>query len=221
VPERPTGLRWIGRGISASLAAVVLAGCLFGPSTTPRPSPSASPSASATSVPSSSGSAASVEPTASPEPPLSLPFPRNEDERSIRVRVDPNVSIDRNGEIVVTVTNLSDRRVRELVLRWATDLDQTLFLAPFRPSEQRIVEFGPPLLQEWTKWVNGPGESGEPAGTTSLGWGPLLVDGTLTIPIQVTRTGPGEVAFDRQFLASESILTLQDGTPAELRITVP
>jgi hypothetical protein len=221
VAERLKGLRRPGSSFSALLAAVILAGCLFGPSTTPSPSPSASASASATPVPSSSGSVGSVEPTASPEPPLSLPLPRKQDERRIRVSVDPNVSIDGNGEIVVTVTNLSDRRVRELVLRWATDLDQTLFLAPFRPSEQRIVEFGPPLLQEWTKWVNGPGESGEPADTTSLGWGPLLVGGTLTIPIQVTRTGPGEVAFDLQFLASESILTLQDGSTAELRVTVP
>jgi hypothetical protein len=221
VAERLTGRRRLGGRIAASLGVVVLAGCLLAPSATPSPSPSASASESATSVPSSSGSGASVEPSATPEPPLSLPIPDNQDERAIRVSVEPDVSIDGNGEIVVTVTNLSDRRVRELVLRWATNLDETLFLAPFRPSEQRIVEFGPPLLQEWTKWVNGPGERGEPAGTTSLGWGPLLVGGTLTIPIQVTRTGPGEVAFDLQFLASESILSLQDGEPAELRVTVP
>ena len=215
-----------GRWISAAPAGIVLAGltlggCLFAPSPTPSTSPGASASPSATTLPSSSGSAASVDPTATPEPPLSLPIPPRQDPRGISVSVDPNVSADGNGEIVVTVTNLSDRRVRELVLRWATDLDETLFLAPFRPSEQRIVEFGPPLIQEWTKWVNGPGESGEPAGTTSLGWGPLLVGGTLTIPIQVTRTGPGEVAFDLQLLASESILTSQDGMPAELRVTVP
>ena len=223
MPEPLWRSRLPARWISAPLAAVVLAGCLLAPSPTPSPSPSASAtaSASATSVPSSSATSGSEQPTATPEPPLSLPIPSRQDDRQIRVSVDPNVSIDGNGEIVVTVTNLSDRRVRELVLRWATDLDQTLFLAPFRPSEQRIVEFGPPLLQEWTKWVNGPGESGEPAGTTSLGWGPLLVDGTLTIPIQVTRTGPGEVAFDLQLLASESILTLQDGATAELRVTVP
>ena len=138
----------------------------------------------------------------------------------MRVRVDPNVGGDR-GEIVVTVANLSGRRVPELVLRWPSDLDQTLFLAPFRPSEQRIAEFGPPLFQEWTKWVLGPGVHGEPAGTYSLGWGPLLEGGTLTIPIQVTRTAQGEVAFDLQFLTGESILTLQDGDPAELRVTVP
>ena len=55
------------------------------------------------------------------------------------------------------MTNLTDRRVGELVLRWNTDLDQVLFLAPFRPSEQRIRDGGPPLIQDWTKWVRGPG----------------------------------------------------------------
>lgn len=221
-PRRPGSVILVGVTLAGvTLAGVTLAGCLFAPSPTPSPSPTVSASVSDTSLPSPSGSVGSVEPTATPEPPLSLPIPRRQDERDIVVSVDPNVSAEGNGEIVVTVTNLSGRRVRELVLRWATDLDQTLFFAPFRPSEQRIVEFGPPLLQEWTKWVNGPGENGEPAGTTSLGWGPLLAGGTLTIPIQVTRTGPGEVAFDLQLLASESILSLQDGAPAELRVTVP
>ena len=44
-------------------------------------------------------------------------------------------------------------------------------LAPFEPSDDRIRDGGPPLVQEWTKWVIGPGERGEPAGTTS-GSGP-------------------------------------------------
>jgi hypothetical protein len=73
----------------------------------------------------------------------------------------------------------------------------------------------------WSKWVIGPGEHDEPAGTTSLGLGPLLENGTITMPIQVTRTGPGEVAFDLQILSTESILTLQGGEPAELRVSVP
>lgn len=128
---------------------------------------------------------------------------------------------DGDGEIVVRVTNLSDHRVGELVLRWSTNLDHLLFLAPFRPSAQRIRDGGPPLVQDWTKWVRGPGESGEPAGTTSLGWGPLLPGGELTIPIQVTRQQRGEVAFDLQVLAGEAILALPDGSPAELRVTVP
>jgi hypothetical protein len=192
---------------------------MLAPSPTQTASSSASPSPT-TALPSASGSQASVGPTATPEPPLSLAEPAERDPRQIRVRVDPNVGGDR-GDIVVTVTNLSGSRVSELVLRWPTALDQTLFLAPFRPSEQRIAEFGPPLLQDWTKWVLGPGEHGEPAGTISLGWGPLLEDGTLRIPIQVTRTAPGEVAFDLQLLADESILSLQDGSPAELRVTVP
>jgi hypothetical protein len=139
----------------------------------------------------------------------------------VAVAVDPNLPADGDGEIVVRVTNLGDQRVGELVLRWNTGLDQHLFLAPFRPSEQRIREGGPPLIQDWTKWVVGPGESGEPAGTTSLGWGPLLPGGQLTIPIQVTRRQRGEVAFDLQVLAGEAILSLEDGSPAELRVRVP
>jgi hypothetical protein len=109
----------------------------------------------------------------------------------------------------------------ELVLRWATELDETLFLAPFAPSQARIANGGPPLLQDWTKWVVGPGERGEPAGTTSLGWGPLDPGATLTIPIVVTRRAPGAVEFDLQVLAGEAILLLESGEPAELRVSVP
>jgi hypothetical protein len=135
--------------------------------------------------------------------------------------VDPDLPADGDGEIVVRVRNLSNRKVGELVLRWNSDLDQVLYLAPFRPSQQRIANGGPPLIQDWTKWVRGPGESGEPAGTTSLGWGPLLAGGELTIPIQVSRQARGEVSFDLQVLAGEEILTFEDGSPAELRVTVP
>ena len=208
--------------VAAPAVAMVLAGCLFAPSPTPSPTFSASPSPSPSpspSIPSPSGSQASAEPTATPEPPLSLPFPRDRDRRQIRVEVDPNVTGD-GGEIVVRVTNLSDRLIRELVLRWSAELDETLFLAPFRASQERIAEGGPPLMQDWTKWVLGPGEHGEPEGTISLGWGPLLADGTLTIEIQVTRVAQGEVAFDLQLLAGESILSLQDGSRAELRVSV-
>jgi hypothetical protein len=210
--------------VALALLALVVGGCLSSPSPSPSASPSASAQASTTPAISASASAQpsmSVEPTATPEPPLSLAPPSNHDNRQVAVRVDPNVPKDGDGEIVVTVTNLTDRRVGELVLRWNTELDQVLFLAPFRPSEQRIRDGGPPLVQDWSKWVRGPGESGEPAGTTSLGWGPLLPGGELTIPIQVTRQQGGEVAFDLQVLAGEAILSLEDGSPAELRVTVP
>ena len=212
------------RAVAVALLALGVAGCQSSPS--PSPSASHSISAQPSTTPSISASAAaspstSVEPTATPEPPLSLATPSNHDHRQVAVRVDPNVPSNGDGEIVVTVTNLTDRRVGELVLRWNTELDQVLFLAPFRPSEQRIRDGGPPLVQDWSKWVRGPGESGEPAGTTSLGWGPLLPGGELTIPIQVTRQQGGEVAFDLQVLAGEAILSLEDASPAELRVTVP
>jgi hypothetical protein len=188
------------------------------PSALPTPSqpPSGTPGISASVEPS-----ISVAPTATPEPPLSVATPRRHDRRQVAVRVDPNLPPDGDGEIVVRVTNLGDQRVGELVLRWNTELDQVLFLAPFRPSEQRIRDGGPPLIQDWTKWVLGPGERGEPAGTTSLGWGPLLPGGELTIPIQVMRRQRGEVAFDLQVLAGEAILSLEDSAPAELRVSIP
>jgi hypothetical protein len=108
--------------------------------------------------------------------------------------------------------------VAELVLRWPTDLDQALFLAPFTPSPSRLTNA---LVQPWTSWVIGPGEMGQPAGTTSLGWGPLLPGATLTIPLVVTRRATGPVAFDLQLLAGEALLTDEGGGPAETRVLVP
>ena len=205
------------------MLALLVAGCLL-TSPSPRPSAPASPSTAPSGTPgasTSSGPTSSVAPTATPEPPLSLPIPDDHDRRHVQVRVDPSVPADGDGEIVVRVRNLSNRKVSELVLRWNSDLDHVLYLAPFRPSQQRIANGGPPLVQDWTKWVRGPGESGEPAGTTSLGWGPLLAGGELTIPIQVSRQARGDVSFDLQVLAGEEILTFEDGSPAELRVTVP
>jgi hypothetical protein len=211
------------RAAAPALLVLVIAGCL---QASPTPSASASPRASAlpTATPggsASGGPTASGEPTATPEPPLSLEIPGRHDRRQVTLRVEPDVPPDGDGEMVVTVRNLTDRRVGELVLRWNSDLDQVLYLAPFRPSQQRIANGGPPLVQDWTKWVRGPGENGEPAGTTSLGWGPLLPGGVLTIPIQVTRQDRGEVSFDLQVLAGEAILALEDGSPAEQRVNVP
>lgn len=207
--------------LGAALAAL-LAGCVAAPSASLQPTASPSPTATPTAVPSVSGApSVSLEPTPTPEPPLSLDLPEASDRHRISVEVAPDVPVDGDGQIVVTVTNNSASRVDELVLRWPTALGQTLFLAPFAPSQQRIANGGPPLWQEWTKWVEGPGEGGEPAGTTSLGWGPLLADGTLTIPIVVTRRARGPVDFDLQLLAGEAILTLEAGGPAEVRVTIP
>jgi hypothetical protein len=199
----------------ALLAALLLAACS---AATPSGSPSSVPSASESA---SEPSTATELPTATPEPPLSLELPPSEDSRTIRVDVAPDVAVDGGGRITVTVTNLSAERVTELVLRWPTALNRSLFLAPFAPSHQRIADGGPPLLQDWSKWVVGPGERGEPAGTISLGWGPLDAGATLTIPILVTRRAAGAVAFDLQLLAGEAILLLESGEPAELRVSVP
>ena len=129
----------------------------------------------------------------------------------------PALPTDGDGTVLVTVTNGSNSRIDELVLRWPTELDAALFLAPF--ARERVFEG--PLVQPWTKWVVGPGERGEPDGTTSLGWGPLDPGATLEIPIVVTRRAVGPVAFDLQVLSGEAILTGPDGQPAEIRVEIP
>lgn len=210
-------LRTNRRAAAAATAVVLVA--FTAACAAPTPSPPASPTPSPTEV--TPTPSATQRPTATPEPALSLDLPLEEDTRQVQVGVAPAVPADSGGRIVVTVTNLSDQRVTELVLRWATELKETLFLAPFAPSEARIANGGPPLLQDWTKWVEGPGERGEPAGTTSLGWGPLDPGATLTIPILVTRRANGAVDFDLQVLAGEAILLLEGSEPAELRVSVP
>ena len=184
-------------------------------SSTLAPTPSSTPQASSTPPPSEAAS-----PTATPEPSLSLEPPEKTDPRVVAATVATDVG-DEGGTLTVTVTSAAAERIDELVLRWPTELNQTLFLAPFTPSEDRIRDGGPPLVQPWTKWVRGPGEQGEPDGTISLGWGPLLPGAELEITLQVTRRAAGPVAFDLQLLAGNDLLTLADGAPAELRVEVP
>jgi hypothetical protein len=204
-----------------AIAAIVLVTLLAACSA---PSPSSSPSPTAITPVPSAGASPSAEPTPTPlatptpAPPLSLTLPPHRDVRHVRFSVSAKVPDDGNGTITVKVTNLSSERVAEIVLRWPTDLDQVLYLAPFTPSARRLTGF---LVQPWTKWVIGPGEMGEPAGTTSLGWGPLDPGATLMIPLVVTRRQPGAVAFDLQFLAGEALLTSESGGPATTRVSVP
>jgi hypothetical protein len=176
-----------------------------------------SASAAPTSEPSETEAAS---PTATPEPSLSLDLPGGSDPREVSVTVEPNVGAE-GGEIIVSVTSVADERIDELVLRWPTELGATLVLAPFVPSEERIRDGGPPLVQEWTKWVVGPGEQGEPDGTISLGYGPLLPGATLTMPLNVRRVAAGAVAFDLQVLARNDLLVIGGGDPAELRVEIP
>ena len=211
----------VARGV-AMAAALLLTACLAEPSPTASPPPSAEPTAVPTASPAPSAvPTASAAPTPTPEPSLSLEPPEAVDDRVVAVDVATDVPAGEDGTITVTVTSAADTRIDELVLRWPTALAETLFLAPFTPSDDRTRDGGPPLVQPWTKWVVGPGERGEPAGTTSLGWGPLLAGATLEIPIVVTRRADGPVAFDLQVLAGEGLLTIDDGEPARLRIEVP
>lgn len=197
---------WLGRLILLA-SACVLAACA--PQVTP--TPSLAPTG--TAVP-------SIEPTATPIPQLTLPSPSATDTIAISVSVTVDLQANASGRIVVVVKNLTEEIVPELVLRWPTAVRDTILLAPFEPSQQRIREGGDPLRQDWTKWVDGPGESGEPAGTTSLGWGPLLPGGELTIPVLATRRALGPVTFDLQVLNGEAVL-LSEGQPAWLQVSVP
>jgi hypothetical protein len=209
-PRRPAQL--VALGLAGLLAACTPAAT---PSASARPSPSTFASAVAPSA------TPDASPTATPEPPLSLEPPSEVDPRAVTLGVTPAVAADGDGTITVSVTNESESRIDELVLRWPTALDATLFLAPFARDPGRIADGGPPLVQPWSKWVVGPGERGEPAGTTSLGWGPLDTGATLDIPVVVTRRAGGPVAFDLQVLAENAILSTADGEPAEARIQIP
>ena len=221
------------RPMRASLVAALalgLAACVAEPS--PTPSPAASPTATIEATPSaSSAPGGTAGPTASPDPTLKLRLPQARDSRRVRFVVDPKVDPDGDGSIQVTVENLSNRRIDEIVLRWPTEVKKTLFLAPFAPTRDRVAEGGPPLHYAWTRWVEGPGELGEPAGTTTLGYGPLQPGQVLTIPLVVTRRGPGRVAFEMQFLSGvpheapvppegDALLRDPDGDPAETRIEI-
>jgi len=207
-----TRSRWLRRAALLALS-LLIAACGPGPSPSTAPSDQAS---SEVSLPPS----ATPRPTATPFAGLRLPEPASVDSREISYTVGVELEAGGNGQLVIRVENLTDTLIDELVLRWPTEVRETIFLAPFKPSQQRIREGGPHLRQDWTKWVEGPGEHGEPAGTTSLGWGPLLPGATLEIPVLATRVAPGPLTFDLQILAGEAVL-VTDGEPAWFQVTVP
>lgn len=213
----PDAARRPARAATVAVVALLLVACeAVVPTASPTPIVTLSPTATPTAT------VPSATPTATPEPAHTIDLPAETDPRRVRVAVVPALE-GAGGRITVTVTNLADTRIEEIVLRWSTDLADELFLAPFVPSAERVEEFGPPLTDstDWTKWVEGPGEDGEPAGTTSLGYGPVDAGMTLSIPLFVTRRAQGPVAFDLQLLAGESLLTLEDGEPAGLRVETP
>jgi hypothetical protein len=201
----------------ATLLAVQL-GCTATPSTTPIPTPTTTePAPSETPA---ATQAASLSPTVAPEPTFSLALPEVTDPRVVIATAAPAID-SAGGTLTITVTSATGERIDELVLRWSTEVAGSLVLAPFAASEERISDGGPPLVQEWTKWVVGPGEQGEPEGTTSVGWGPLLPGASLTIPLVATRTTADPISFDLQILAGNDLLTFDSGEPAELRVEVP
>jgi hypothetical protein len=207
------------------VGAMLLAACSLETTPSQLPSLIATPSSGASTSASPGGSAAET-PAVTPIPTdsgrLVLPAPTASDPTPIRYSVNVQVEAGASGRIVVVVTNLGQVIIPELVLRWPTNLRDTIFLAPFEPSQQRIREGGDPLVQDWTSWVDGPGEHGEPAGTTSLGWGPLLRGGTLTIPVLATRVAPGPIVFDLQILNGDTGAVLRsDGDPIWIQVTVP
>ena len=203
--------------LAALVGALLLAACSL---ETSSPEGSTVPSSTAASPSESAQASATPGPSPSQGGGLTLPDPKGTDPNPISTKVTVEIAAGESGQLVIVVTNLGQEQVQELVLRWPTKVRDTIFLAPFQPSAQRIREGGDPLVQDWTKWVDGPGEHGEPAGTTSLGWGPLLVGGTLTITVVATRVAPGPITFDLQVLSGEKILQT-DGEPAFLKVTVP
>lgn len=221
-------MRSAHRAAAALLIGALATACVFDPSPTATPGATADASVGAsrpattepTPTAAATGAPHSASPSPTPEPTLSLDPPEASDPRVVSASVVPEVTAD-GGQITVTVTSAADERIDEIVLRWPVELSETLFLAPFRPSPERIAEGGSPLVQAWTKWVVGPGEHGEPAGTISLGYGPLMPGATLTIPLYVTRAAPGPVAFDLQLLAGNDLLSFDGREPAELRVEVP
>ncbi len=210
------------RGSLAALLIAAISACAAEESSSPSASASVDASTPPPSVAASSSQAPSepASPTPTPAPSLSLEPPDETDPSVVTATVASEIG-DEGGTLTVTVTSAAEERIDELVLRWSTELNETLSIAPFTPSEDRIAEGGPPLVQPWTKWVIGPGEKGEPEGTTSIGWGPLFPDATLTIELDVTREAAGPVEFDLQILAGNDLLTLDDDEPAELRVEVP
>lgn len=210
--------RWSTTALTMVMG-ISLAACGGDDVPTSSPSPTAGESIAPTAVPSVTTPPSAV-PTASPEPSFTLDLPPTVDARAVAVQVDPRVE-GSSGAVVVTVTSLTTERIDELVLRWPTALNDLLYLAPFTPSDERIRDGGDPLVQPWTKWVIGPGERGEPAGAISLGWGPLMPGATLVIELDAVRRVPGPIEFDLQVLSSNDLLSQDDGTPAELRVTVP
>ena len=210
------------RGSLAALLIAAISACGADESSSPSSSASVDASTPPPSVAASSSQAPSepASPTPTPAPSLSLEPPDETDPSVVTATVASEIG-DEGGTLTVTVTSAAEERIDELVLRWSTELNETLSIAPFTPSEDRIAEGGPPLVQPWTKWVIGPGEKGEPEGTTSIGWGPLFPDATLTIELDVIREAAGPVEFDLQILAGDDLLTLDDDEPAELRVEVP
>ena len=210
------------RGSLAALLIAAISACGADESSSPSASASVDASTPPPSVAASSSQAPSepASPTPTPAPSLSLEPPDETDPSVVTATVASEIG-DEGGTLTVTVTSAAEERIDELVLRWSTELNETLSIAPFTPSEDRIAEGGPPLVQPWTKWVIGPGEKGEPEGTTSIGWGPLSPDATLTIELDVIREAAGPVEFDLQILAGNDLLTLDDDEPAELRVEVP
>ena len=206
-----TNRAWLRSPLLAAglLAALALSGCREG-------------DPAQTGAPGSPAATLAPTPTPSPTPPpLSLTPPGEHAAGTVDFRISPNVPAEGAGQLLVTVVNAGDVPIGEIVVRWPTELDATLSLAPFQPTPDRIAEGGPPLVQDWTKWVVGPGTRGEPPGTTSLGWGPLDPGATLEIPIVATRRAAGEIAFDVQFLDGNGLLRAPDGGPAHTRVVIP
>ena len=99
-------------------------------------------------------------------------------------------------------------RIDELVLRWPTELGADASARPVRARrEERIRDGGPPLVQEWTKWVVGAGRAGRAGGHDLARLGPAAAAARRSRSRSSSlRVADGPVAFDLQLLADNAIL---------------
>ncbi len=123
--------------------------------------------------------------------------------------------------MTVTVSSAATDLIDEIVLRWPAGLGETLRLAPFTPSEERIERAARRCARSGRSGSSGPASAASrPARSPSAG-DPCFRVRRSSIALVATRVVPGPVAFDLQLLAANDLLTFDGGLPAEIRVEVP
>ena len=186
-PRRATTTRRAPPLLGALLGAALLSGCTSQPpSSTPASAPTLSASVSAATTPAASPGATVTDhapagtgpPRAGASGPTQGPFQRHTKGQARWQRRD-------RGDRSRTSDRHANRRDRAALADGAAP--DTLYLAPFTPTEQRVREGGRPLHFAWTKWVDGPGRAWRAGRHHLAGLGPAAAPRQLSIPLIVTR----------------------------------